>query len=233
MRSRLVLLAVAVAVAAVVAAPFALGGDDATPPPAPHSAAPSTPPSSSPTADDDMVPLDEQQADVDGDGRPDEVRLLRGPEPQGEKQAEGAVEVTLADGATGKAPVPLGYFSKLLPALDINRDGHEQVMFDFTAGGDGAPLLVYGWYDGGLVSLESDPHIGLGSSMVDGLPGSGYYVEDGGLFSWGRTAPFDPERPIGEVDVWSWTVEGDRLVATPEERRCMNLMVEDQPHLCR
>ena len=94
-RNRLVLLLLAAATASVLLVPLALRGDGAgTPMPLadPTPAEPSNPPTE-PVPD--MVVMDRQQADVDGDGQPDEVRLLADPSHGEGEFPEGSVEVVL------------------------------------------------------------------------------------------------------------------------------------------
>src|SRR3712207_2859469 len=97
----LVILLVVAGTAALIVLPFTVGAGDADlAQPAPRAPVAT---SASPTETDGLVVTDRQQADVDGDGHPDEVRLLDDPS---EEIGDGAVEVTLADGSTGSAVVP-------------------------------------------------------------------------------------------------------------------------------
>ena len=242
-RRGVVLLLAAAASAVAVGAPFVLGGGGASPEPdptgpssvvsspsepAPSESAPSE--SAPPTASSDLVVADRQRADVDGDGRPDEVRLML--DSAQEEPAAGVVEVSLAAGGTVSAEVPLGY-PRLLPAFDINGDGHDQVLLSHTAGGDSAQLLVYTWYDGGLVPARTDGDAPLALDLDGQGRVDHYYTDDRGLFSWRRLDPVDPSGgPRFRVEQWSWSVDGDRLVPTPAESGCVDVTSQDPPQRC-
>lgn len=242
-RRGVVLLLAAAASAAAVGAPFVLGGGEASPEPdptgpssvvsSPSEPAPSesAPSESTPaTTTSDLVVADRQRADVDGDGRPDEVRLML--DSTQEEPSAGVVEVSLAAGGTGSAEVPLGYPS-LLPAFDINGDGHDQVLLSHTAGGDSAQLLVYTWYDGGLVLARVDGDAPLALDLDGQGRVNHYYTDDNGLFSWRRLAPVDPAGgPRFHVEQWSWAVDGDRLVPTPAAAGCVDVTSQDPPRRC-
>lgn len=238
-RRGVVLLLAAAAVAAVAAAPFVLdggGGASEPGPVAPPSVGvpePSEPePTEAPTEPSDVVVVERQRADVDGDGRPDRVRVLLH-SLSTDEPAEGSVAVSLAAGGTGVAAVPFGYAPELLPAVDVNGDGREQVLLRHTEGGDSASLLVYTWHEGALVPARIVGHAPL---MLE-LDGRGkvvdHYVDARGLFSWRRLDPVDPGgAPIFMVEQWSWSVEGDRLVPTPAGQGCVDVTASDPPQSC-
>jgi hypothetical protein len=227
----LVVVSAIAATAAGIVVPFALrsGGGDV---PVVQPDARTAGAFASPAELSEMVLADRQQADVDGDGRIDEVRLLRAPTQRDDDPANGSVEVVLADGATLSASVPVGYFSKLQPPVDINGDGRDQVLLDFTAGGDSAPLLIYGLHDGRLVQLRADVDVPLGLGMDGPITGSDYYVDATRLYSWLRTDPFEAGRTVYKVETWKWSVEGDRLMATPLGEGCVDITTEDPPQPC-
>jgi hypothetical protein len=239
-RPRVVIALVAAAAAIVVTAPFVIGrinDGDASPTTNwhPTTAPEPTPPTVTQTSDagqSDSVIADRQHADVDvdGDGQPDDVRLMLDSRPDG--LAVGLVEVTLATGATGSAPAPLGYPPRLLSAFDINRDGHEQVLLSHTAGGDEAQLLVYTWLDDTLVRARVDGH----APLALGLDGEGkyadYYTDDRGLISWLRGDRVDPNGPVFHVSEWSGAVDGSSLVATPIGQACVDATAQRPPSPC-
>jgi hypothetical protein len=189
-----------------------------------------TPPSSG--IPDGMIVVDHQRADLDGDGRVDQVRVAVNTRDYDEKG--GMVEATLAAGGTSTAPLPPGYTPRLLAPLDLNGDGQEQVLLSYTAGGDEAPLLVYTWYDGGLVRARH----GGSAPLALGLDGEGtyadYYRDDGGvLVSWLRDYPVKPAgRPIFAVDQWSWAIDGAQLIATPIGKACVDVTSQQSPGPC-
>src|SRR5512139_2143900 len=235
-----VLLLAAAATIAVVATPFVLeGGGDLSPEPGPagppsvgvsEPAEPEpTEPSDTPTVPTDAVVVGRQKADVDGDGRPDRVRLLlQGSDP--ENPSDGFVEVSLATGATGVAEVPFGYPGPLKPAFDINDDGREQVLLSHTEGGDAASLLVYTWQDGGLVLARRQGDAPLAVALDGQGAAAGYYTDDRGLTSWSRLDPVGGS--TYQVEEWSWSVDGDRLVSTPAGRGCVDVTTDDPPQPC-
>jgi hypothetical protein len=231
-----VLLLAAAASAAVIATPFLLeDGSRTTPSPGPAgspSAGVSEPAepepseaSETPAVPADAIVVDRQRADVDGDGRPDKVRLLSH-STYPEDPAEGSVEVTLASGGTGVAAVPFGY-PGLKPAFDINGDGREQVLLSHTEGGDAAQLLVYTWHEGGLVLTQQEGKAPLGFEE-GGTYVAGYYTDDRGLISWESR---DAGGATFEVDEWSWAVDGERLVPTPAGTRCKDIG-QEPPRPC-
>jgi hypothetical protein len=230
----------AAAAAIVVAAPFVIGRiNDGDASPTTNGQGTTGPQPTTPTVtqtsdagQSDFVVADRQHADVDGDGQPDDVRMLLDSKPDG--LAVGLVDVTLATGATGSAPVPLGYPPHLLPAFDISGDGHEQVLLSFTAGGDEAQLLVYTWFSDSLVQAREDGH----TPLALGLDGEGkyadYYRQDGLLYSWLRGDPVDPGGwPMFTVRQWSWSVEGDKLIAAPAGTACVDATAQRPPSPCK
>lgn len=239
-RPGLLLLAAAAATVAV-GAPFVLTGDDVDDPAPPPAGTPTPAPTTEPTTGpnptpspssgvglDSLTEYDEQRADVDGDGRPDRVRLLLDDTAEG----VGVVEVRLAEGGTLVADIPIGYASQLEPPLDLNGDGREQVLLPFTQGGDFQQLLVYTWFENRLVLAEPEGRSGPGL----GLDGSGrtddYYVTAGGLSSWTRGDPVDGSTSRYTAPTRRWTVEGDRLVSSVGETLCVDITQEEPPGRC-
>ncbi len=239
-----VLLLVAAASAAVIATPFLVGdGGGVSPEPGPAGSpwagvtepdepTESTPPSDAPTEQRDAIVTGRQRADLDGDGAPDQVRVLFYALST-EEPADGAVEVSLATGVTSAAALPFGYPPDLLPAFDINGDGREQLLMRHSEGGDSAKLLVYTWHEGGLVRAEGPRNAPLALELDGQGKVADHYTNDRGLFSWLRLDPVDPAGgPWFKVEQWSWAVEGDRLVATPAGRGCVDATQQDPPGPC-
>lgn len=221
------LLLTAAATAAVVATPFVLedgGGTTQSPGPAgPPSGAVSEPtepepaePSEQPAVPADAIVVGRQKADLDGDGRPDRVRLLLD-SPSPDEPGDGFVAVTLAAGGTSVAEMPFGY-PGLKPAFDINGDGREQVLLSNTQGGDFSQVLVYTWHEDGLVLARQEGAAPL-ATEADGV--SGYYTDDRGLVSW--LSRDEAGGTTYEVQEWTWSVDGDRLVPTPAGIRCKDV----------
>jgi hypothetical protein len=254
-RTSTVLLLAAAACAAVVATPFVIRAVDGSSPspgpsgtptagvtePSPSDPTQSGPTQSGPTSSEStesdpstdvrgITLADPQRADVDGDGRPDDVRLMLGSTRDG--LDGGSVDVTLAAGGTSSTELPVGYLSdQLLPAYDINGDGHDQVLLKLS-GGDESSLLVYTWYDGSLV-LAKTPRsapLAVGSEDEHGLMYN--YFFDDGLFSWLRQDPVDPAGATYHVKEWSWSVHGDQLVPTSVGQRCLDVTTQDAPQQC-
>jgi hypothetical protein len=243
---RPVTLLAAVAAAAVVGAgsialartvsdsagPGPAGDPTATQPTEPTEPSDSTQTPPSPGIPDAMIVVDRQRADLDGDGSVDQVRVAVNTRDYDEKG--GMVEATLASGATSTAPLPPGYTPRLLAPLDLNGNGHEEVLLSFTAGGDEAPLLVYTWYDGGLVRAgHSDT-----APLALGLDGQGTYADyyregQQGLVSWLRSYRIGPAGThVFAVDQWSWTIDGARLIATPIGKACVDVTTHQRPGPC-
>jgi hypothetical protein len=236
-RRTVIVLSAAAAAVVAIAAPFVIarldGSNNGSVPVRPPVLPPPT--NTAPTNADDPADggrvVDRQQADVDGDGRPDDVRLLVTSGHGG--GTTGAVDVTLASGATASASWPTGYPPRLLPAFDINGDGHEQVLLSFTAGGDEAPMLVYTWLDDGLVRARI-----VGSApLALGLDGEGtytdYYTDVRGLHSWLRGEPVQPGGwPMFHAQDWVWTLDGDQLTARPDGDLCIDATASDPPSSC-
>ena len=241
-RRTVIVLAAAAAAVVAVAAPFVIarldGTDNGSVPIRPPVLPPptdTTPTNPAPTTADEPADggrlVDRQQADVDGDGRPDDVRVLVTSGHGG--GSAGVVEVTSASGTTASASWPTGYPPRLLPAFDINDDGHEQVLLSFTAGGDEAPMLVYAWLDGGLVRADT-----AGSApLALGLDGEGtytdYYTDVRGLHSWLRGEPVQPGGwPMFHVQDWVWTLDRDQLTAKRDGDLCVDVTAADPPSAC-
>ena len=240
-RRSAVLLLAAAATAAAVATPFVMDGG--TPPESGPAGQPSVGVSEStepeptespepPSLPSDMLVVDRQRADVDGDGRPDQVRVLLDAHTEDEP-GDGFVEVSLASGAMGAAEVPFGYPGPLGPPVDINGDGRKQVLLSHTGGGDSAQLLVYTWHEGGLVLARTDGHVPLALDLDGQGRVNHYYADNRGLFSWQRLDPVGPAGgPMFKVEQWSWAVDGDRLVPTPAGYACVDVTSADPPHPC-
>jgi hypothetical protein len=179
-----------------------------------------------------MTTVDRQRADVDGDGRPDRVRLMSN-SPNTQEPGDGVIEVSLASGETGVAEVPFGYQGPLLPPFDVGGDGREQVLLSHTQGGDSAQLFVFTWHEDGLVRLEAPRN----APLVLELDGEGkaahYYTDGRGLFSWLRLDPLEPPGgPWFHVKEWLWSVDGDRLVPTPAGSACVDATSDAPPQPC-
>jgi hypothetical protein len=237
-RARVVIALAAAAAAVAIAVPFAIariGGDHADrgpvgPPPTQPSATQTTEQPEQPTDAGDVIAR--QRADVDGDGRPDDVRVIVTARRGG--GSEGVVEVTLASGETGSASWPVGYPPRLLPAFSINRDDRWQVLLRHTAGGDEAQVLIYSWADGaGLVRAR----VASQAPLALGLDGQGtytdYYTDAFGLHSWLRGEPVKPGGwPMFHVQDWVWTLDGDQLTAKPDGDLCIDATAHDPPTSC-
>lgn len=241
-RPVVVLLMVAAACAVVIALPFVLGGgdDDSAPvqtpsvsetAPSPSEPTPEEPTPTTPTTEPPGATLiDQQRADVDGDGQPDTVRLvLQGNDP--EEPGEGTLSVDLGSGSGGGTYVPFGYLRPLEPPLDLNGDGREQVLLQHTAGGDSAQLLVFTWHEGGIVQAQYDGDAFLGLELDGSGKVADYYVDEGALYSWLRGEPVGTG-PVYEVEQWSWSINENRLEATPAGNACVDVTTEATPQPC-
>lgn len=230
-----VLLLAAAATAAVIAAPFLVEDGSRTAPSYGPAGSPSvgtsqssesepTDPPESHSLPADLLEVARQRADVDGDGRPDQVRVLvDAPTPN--EPGGGFVEVSLAAGGTGVAEAPFGYLGPVEPALDVNGDGRDQVLVGHTPGGDSSRLLVFTWHEDDLVLTTTEGKAPLGSEE-SGNYVAGYYTQDRGLFSWSTR---DLVGPTHTIEEWSWSVDGDRLVPTPVGMSCVRNIGPNEP----
>jgi hypothetical protein len=237
-RGAVVALSVA-AVTVAIAVPFAIarvGGDN-------HGSGPTLPgptttaPTATQTTDTYVPPANlrnvkvvaRQAADVDGDGRPDQVRLYSGRLPH--ETFGGWVEVTLASGGSSRAAWPDGYTPDLVDPFSIGRDGLEQVLLS-QSGGDEAQLLVYTWLDHGLVGVTKASNAPLALGLGEGKYAD-YYTDPDGLHSWLRGKPAHPPGwPVFHVRVWTWTLDGDQLTAQSDGSACVDVTSEDTPGGC-
>lgn len=217
------LVLAAAACAAVVAAPFGLGGlregahspDPVAPPSDRTSPAPAKPvsPSSSWRLPSDSAPavgrfrvVATQHADLDGDGRVDRVRVMA--RPTLGTTAGVRLDADLAGPRFGSqlfrstdlAP------TSVLPPVELGGDGREQLLYLYDHGGD-RWLMVLGWDAhlrtiGWLNPWSPEP-------LVTGTDGrgrrTGFYVDADGLHSWRTVEPLDPGGTTRvDVEVWSW-----------------------------
>lgn len=207
-------------------------------------------PSGSPTAVGPFSVVDTQHADLDGDGRADRVRLMT--RPTVGDIAGAKLEIHLADRPHGSHSfLPTGLTpDRLLPAVDLNGDGREQVLATRESG-DATELLVIGWdaHSGfpGLVHPSSKAP--LVAAWDDQFRRTGFYVDDEGLHSWRTVEPMEVNGSTRvDVEEWSWVVRydlpvevatgpgkdaetvtrhiGTGLVPTPEGVRCADIATE-------
>jgi hypothetical protein len=186
--------------------------------------APSTP--TAPPSEPALAEHDQAQADVDGDGGADTIRVVV-PEADANEGLDMSTDVRLQAELAAGATVEIRLGEGLIPTIagtpDLDGNGTDQVVLSFS-GGDAGWLKVFTWDGDTLVQAEPDP--GAEAELVfDG----GLYSEagivssvlaDGGLISWvptsDETAPF-------EVRVWTWQLDGTLLVATEaDELQCFS-----------
>jgi hypothetical protein len=199
-----------------------LAGDNgyANSPSTSPTSAPSTP--SSPPREPALAEYDQAQADVDGDGAADTIRVLV-PEADADEGMDMSMDVRLeVEFAADVATVELRLGEMLIPTIagtpDLEGNGTDEVVLSFS-GGDAGWLRVFTWNGDTLVQAEPGP-----DSMADLVDGGALYSEegvassalvDGGLISW---VPTNDESAPFEVRVWTWQLDGTLLVATEAEQ---------------
>lgn len=220
--------AAAAVVAAAVVLPSVLGADDAARP-APPAGSPSVEPTEpteestpEPTVDPEveLVLAEALDADVDGDGRPDRVRVLVGPDADDEPGPT-TVEVRTAAGERGSVQLDPAYPPTVLPPAEIGGAPGQELLLRSSAGGDGAALVVLTWVDGALqraVPAGRPGRVPLGLGLGTYVEAS-TWVDEQGLGSWVVVDPASPPERR-EVRTWRWSLDGTVLTATPAGTAC-------------
>jgi len=235
------------AAATVVALPFLTGGDDGSDGMQPIEPAPTSPSSTGPDDDPDDPSAtsetsqdaerppdtrvaDQQRADLDGDGRPDRVEMVV--EDLRDDQTRGWLDVRLASGGTVSADLPEGFEPTLLPPYAINRDAHEQILLT-QSGGDASVLHVYTLVDDQLVRADTEGKAPLALELDGEGMAANFFTDEEALHSWLRQDPLEPEGwPMFEVRLWTWSIDADRLIPTPDGRACVDASTEVPPTAC-
>lgn len=227
-----VLLLAAAACAAVVAAPFAIGGlkegapspDPVAPPSggwaeshSPRPAQPETPssswrlPSDSAAAVGRFRVLATQHADLDGDGRRDRVRVMA--RPTLGTTAGVKLDADLAGRRFGTELFRSTEWAptSVFPAVDLNGEGRQQLLYLREEGGT-RELMVLGWdahlHAPGWLNAWSPEPLVAGSDRRGRR--TGFYVDAEGLHSWRTVEPLDSGGSTKvDVEVWSWEVRYD------------------------
>jgi len=236
-------LLAAAAGAAVVSAPFVLnrapeGGSNLAPA-APQSSTTTThQPKSSPKpavqVPTKTMPLrvyHRQQTDVDGEGTPDQVRLLARSDRQGDF-SDVTLQVRLSSGGTVETKFQPSWLPGLLAPIDINGDGGSEIMTR-AEGGDSDQLSVFTFSGGRLVEAVQPDNPLLMTGWTPDYHDVRYWFAGGNLFSYTGLQKEKPWlRPPLKVEVFSWTVQGTRLLATSLGIQCVNPRIGPEPHPC-
>jgi hypothetical protein len=171
----------------------------------------------------------EQQADLDGDGRLDTVRLDYVAAPDDDSVTSFTVAYRLASGETGEVVGPAGWRPELLPPVAVAGDARQQVVVR-QEGGDSDVPTVLGWADGALRVLPAPAEPPLQGSVDLRGRVSGYGVDGDRLLAW-RTVPGEAYTRPTRVDVWSFVVQGRGLGPVPEGQQCL-VEGSDLPEPC-
>ncbi len=238
----------AAAIAAVVAAPFAVDALRDTSAPEPGPAGPSVSPVPSPSADASVGPTQPATpqgrlhtvrgtADVDGDGQPDAVTVTyrTGPELP---YIEVHVSVALASGSVSTATSEAAWGPRLQQPLDINGDGRQLVVLR-SEGGDSDTPQLFAYRQGRLQRLAyayQSPPLSNGVD-ADGRVFRWWFDGQERLFTARSTQPLGGDNNV-QVEVYRWTVKpapggGPVLGATRlAGTQCFDLVNDETPHPC-
>lgn len=175
--------------------------------------------------------------DVDGDGKGDRVVIRN---ESGEKLSKELrrLEVQLSSGGT--TAVLLDYASYDLGAIDpvdLDDDGADEIAY--YRGTETEEIGVLRYEDGGLVDLEVAADPGL-TSQYDGQGRMrAWWIRDHQLFSSrsveGGFEPGDGGKPMPAryaVDLWTWTVDGPKLVPVSQDQQCVEALEDTRPFPC-
>lgn len=233
----------AAAIAAVVAAPFAVDAVRDTTAPEPGPAAPSASPV--PSASADATPPAPKgrlhtvrgTADVDGDRQPDAVTMTYRTGRQ-VTTFDLHVSVTLATGEQSTATADVSWEPTLEPARDIDGDGRDLLVVRGEGGDSDVPQL-FAYRQGRLQHLataQDAPPLTNGVD-ADGRVLRWWFDAEGRMFSARSTQPLG-QRTAVRVEVYRWTVRpapggGPLLGATRlAGTQCFDLVKDDTPHPC-
>lgn len=164
----------------------------------------------------DPPTVTERDADVDGDGSSDTVRLSVPAETSGADTMR--LTVTWAAGGTARLDLPYAVYSDLEEPRDLDGDGGAEVVVNGTSGGDSATWWVVRELDGRLVRVPTVDASGAEAELLDwctecgGGPQNVDWVttlRDDGFFDY-RFVDAQPVLPA-PVEVRRWVLSGDTL----------------------
>jgi len=230
----------AAACAAALAAPFVLGegrGGEAPHVPA-TSQSPSQVPPEPPAPPADWPVIDSWRSlDVDGDGAKDQL-VTQNESGEEISLEEWRVQVRFATGSFATYPVGRHFSVNLVEPVDVDGDGADEILL---YNGEEKHELMVLRYDGvgGVTGLRIPDEPGLTSAPDETFRTRGWWVEDGGLFSY-RTVEggFVPgtsnaSPPPYEVDIWRWDIgPDDRLVPVALPSGCLDPTEGRAPSTC-
>lgn len=188
---------------------------------------PDASPTSPPDPPDAAVEYDRAESDVNGDGAADVIRVTL-PASDAAAGMDSILEsddvrlgVELAAGGTVEIELDDVIVPRISGTQDLDGNGTAEVVLAYSAG-DAGWLRVFTW-DGDTM-VRADPAddspadlIGDGLFLIEG--GVNSALTEIGLISWlaiEESAPY-------EVRLWTWQLDGSRLVATESEQtHCMS-----------
>lgn len=233
----------AAALAAVVASPFVVedltSGPGPAPAPATQLPSPSVSPTPTTTTQPGHVVRQRGTADVDGDGRPDQVEL-RYRAGRAVRIISARVTVTLATGRVTSAAGGVSDYPHLAAPVDVDGDGRQAVMTTAETG-DATIPLVFAYRQGRLQRLAYAYRTPPLDSGVD-AEGRWYrWWTTGkvGLFSANTPEPVDPSAKTVRMKVYRWKIvhdfgNGSMLDAdvVPGGTQCYTPSQDETPHAC-
>jgi hypothetical protein len=194
----------AVVAGAVVAVPLL---DDGRPDRGPAPAGPT--PSPSPDTVDGQA-VDRLRVDVDGDGTPDDVRVV------------GAdLEVALASGTTATWPVGVG--ARLLPWADVGTSRPGLVVLPAPGAEEGGAVVT--WRDGTLTPIDAQ-------GLLADRPGRVVWVDEARALHSGEYDAGVPDDERVLVQATSYHQVRGELLGTPAGEQCWDRLAEATPVPC-
>lgn len=232
----------AAACAAAVSVPFVIGGfrgdgDDQPAPPVDTPTAPVTPNGDDVRGAGWPAVRESERYDVDGDGASDRL-VTRTRSGEALTDEPWRLEVQLSSGGT--TAILLDYDSydiNPVDPVDLDADGGDEIVY--YRGTETEEIGVLRYAEGALVDLEVAVDPGITSQTDDRGRMRAWWIRDRTVFASrsveGGFVPGDGGKPVPErypVEVWTWRIDGQDLVAVPRGERCVESLQATRPFPC-